>query len=105
MSTSTAGRRTPSRRDLRAANARPRAPFLHCWESVMGDPRLTPARADLAAKHLQHQVKAARFIEGVECEISDPIVPVRERPASDGALLTRALKGFDGILNEEVMEG
>src|SRR3954462_8501363 len=93
MSTSTAGRPTPSPPALRAANVRPRAPFLHCWEGVMGDPRLTPARAALAAKHLEGKVKAARFIEGVECDSSDPSGPGRERPAADPALGTQALKG------------
>ena len=28
------------------------------------DPRLTPARADLAAEHLEGKVAAARFVEG-----------------------------------------
>src|SRR3954452_25508439 len=105
MSTSTAGRRTPSRRDLRAANPRPRAPFLHCLESVMGDPRLTPARGDLAAKHLEGKVKAARFVEGVESEISDPIVPVRERPAADAAFFTQALKAERVTIYERGSEG
>lgn len=71
----------------------------------MGDPRLTPARADLAAKHLEGKVKAARFIEGVEFEISDPIVPVRERPAADAALLTQALKGERVTIYERGSEG
>ncbi len=41
------------------------------------DPRLTPARSDLAAKHLEGMVQAARFVEGVEYEVFDPIAPVR----------------------------
>ena len=32
----------------------------------MDDPRLTPARPDLAAKYLEGKVKAARFVEGEE---------------------------------------
>ncbi|MDQ2953739.1 MAG: peptidase P60, partial [Pseudomonadota bacterium] len=28
------------------------------------DPRITPARPDLAAKHLEGKVDAARFVEG-----------------------------------------
>ncbi len=32
----------------------------------MHDPRLTPARADLAAKYLEGKVKAARFVDGEE---------------------------------------
>lgn len=57
------------------------------------DPRLTAARADLAAVHLQGKVQAARFVEGEECEVIDPIAPVRRTPAHDGALETEALKG------------
>src|SRR3984957_19592436 len=59
----------------------------------MDDPRLTPARPDLAAKYLEGKIEAARFVEGVEFEISESIVPLRERPASDATLLTQALKG------------
>ena len=63
MSISTAGRRRPSRRDPKAANARPRARSTNCWANAMDDPRLTPARPDLAAKYLEGKVKAARFVD------------------------------------------
>jgi cell wall-associated NlpC family hydrolase len=59
----------------------------------MDDPRLTPARPDLAAKYLEGKVKAARFVSGEEFEISDAIAPLREAPSSDATLLTQALKG------------
>src|SRR5450631_4735429 len=59
----------------------------------MDDPRLTPARPDLAAKYLEGKVTAARFVTGEEFEISDGIAPLRERPSSDAMLLTQALKG------------
>jgi cell wall-associated NlpC family hydrolase len=59
----------------------------------MDDPRLTPARADLAAKYLEGKVKAARFVAGEEFVITEPIAPLRERPAADAMLLTQALKG------------
>src|SRR6195952_1883000 len=59
----------------------------------MDDPRLTPARADLAAKYLEGKVKAARFVEGEQFEIADAIAPLREAPATDATLLTQALKG------------
>ena len=32
----------------------------------MDDPRLTPARPDLAAKYLEGKIEAARFVEGRE---------------------------------------
>ena len=57
------------------------------------DPRLTPARPDLAAKHLEGKVKAERFVEGVEYEVFDPIAPVRRSPSHDAPLETEALKG------------
>jgi cell wall-associated NlpC family hydrolase len=59
----------------------------------MDDPRLTPARPDLAAKYLEDKVKAARFVEGETCEVMDAIAPVRRAPASDAEQLTQALKG------------
>jgi len=59
----------------------------------MDDPRLTPARPDLAAKYLQGKVKAARFVEGEAFEIADSLAPLRERPSAEAALLTQALKG------------
>lgn len=57
------------------------------------DPRLTPARGDIAAKYLQGKVKAARFVAGEEFEISEPLVPLRRAPFSDAELMTQALKG------------
>jgi cell wall-associated NlpC family hydrolase len=59
----------------------------------MDDPRLTPARPDLAAKYLEGKVKAERFVAGEEFEISDAIAPLREAPSSDAVLLTQALMG------------
>ena len=59
----------------------------------MDDPRLTPARPDLAAKYLEGKVEAARFVAGEEFEITEAIAPLREAPSSDAALLTQALKG------------
>jgi cell wall-associated NlpC family hydrolase len=59
----------------------------------MDDPRLTPARGDLAAKYLEGKIAAARFVDGETFEISDAITPLREHPSSDAMLLTQALKG------------
>jgi cell wall-associated NlpC family hydrolase len=68
------------------------------------DPRLTPARADLAAKELEGQVAAARYVEGRAYEVVEPQAPLRSAPVSDAPLLTEAFKGervtiYD--LNEE----
>jgi cell wall-associated NlpC family hydrolase len=57
------------------------------------DPRLTPARADLAAKELEGKVTAARFVEGRAYEVIEPQTAVRAAPAPDAPLLTEALKG------------
>jgi len=57
------------------------------------DPRITPARADLAAKHLEGKVKAARFVEGRVCEVIEPQAPLRREPRPDAPLETEALKG------------
>jgi cell wall-associated NlpC family hydrolase len=59
----------------------------------MDDPRLTPARPDLAAKYLEGKVEAARFVAGEAFEIADALAPLRETPALDAMLLTQALKG------------
>ena len=59
----------------------------------MDDPRLTPARPEVAAKYLEGKVKAERFVEGEEFEIADSLAPLRERPSTEAMLLTQALKG------------
>ena len=59
----------------------------------MDDPRLTPARPDLAAKYLEGKVEAKRFVAGEEFEISDAIAPLRCAPSPEAELATQALKG------------
>jgi cell wall-associated NlpC family hydrolase len=59
----------------------------------MADPRLTPARRDLAAKHLEGKVEAARYVDGETREVIEPIAPLRRAPASDAELMTQALRG------------
>ena len=59
----------------------------------MDDPRLTPARPEVAAKYLEGKVEAARFAEGEVFEVTEAIAPVRRAPASDAEQLTQALKG------------
>jgi cell wall-associated NlpC family hydrolase len=69
------------------------------------DPRLTPARADLAAKYLEGKVKAARFVTGEEFEISDALAPLRRAPSSDAELSTQALKGERATIYDRNGEG
>ena len=57
------------------------------------DPRLTPARRDLAAKHLAGKVDATRFVEGRLYEVGEPQVPVRRAPSPEALLDTEALLG------------
>jgi cell wall-associated NlpC family hydrolase len=71
----------------------------------MDDPRLTPARPDLAAKHLEGKVQAKRFVAGEEFEISDGLAPLRRAPSSDAELLTQALKGERAMIYERDGEG
>jgi cell wall-associated NlpC family hydrolase len=69
------------------------------------DSRLTPARADLAAKDLEGKVEAARFVEGRVFEVIDPHTAVRAAPAPDAPLLTEALKGERATVYDLNAEG
>jgi hypothetical protein len=69
------------------------------------DPRLTPARPDLAAKHLQGMVEALRFVDGEAREVVDAQAPLRRAPAHDAPLETEALKGERVTVYETTDEG
>jgi hypothetical protein len=69
------------------------------------DPRLTPARPDLAAKFLQGDVQAACFVEGEVREIVAPQAPLRGEPRPDASLLTEALCGERVTIYDENAEG
>jgi len=69
------------------------------------DPRLTPARADLAAKHLEGTVSAARYVEGTLREVVEPQAPLRRAPSPDASLLTEALMGEHVTVYETTEEG
>ncbi len=71
----------------------------------MDDPRLTPARPDLAAKYLEGKIEAARFVIGEEFEIVDALAPLREGPSSDSMLMTQALKGERATIYDRNGEG
>src|SRR4029078_1548829 len=71
----------------------------------MDDPRLTPARPDLAAKYLEGKVKAARYVTGEEFCVCEAIAPVREAPAADAMLSTQALKGERVTIYDRDSEG
>jgi len=69
------------------------------------DPRVTPARSDLAARHLAGQVTAARYVEGVLREVVDAQAPLRRAPLPDATLLTEALMGERVTVYETTEEG
>jgi cell wall-associated NlpC family hydrolase len=69
------------------------------------DPRVTPARPDLAAADLRGQVEAARFVDGTEFEVFDPVAPVRRSPVPDALLETEALKGERVTIYDQDDEG
>lgn len=57
------------------------------------DPRVTPARADLAAVHLKDKVEAQRFVEGHTAQAIRGTVSLRNTPSFDGRLETEILFG------------
>ena len=66
---------------------------------------MTPARGDLAAKFLEGQVEAARFVAGEDFEITDAIAPLRRAPSSDAELMTQALRGERVTIYDRNAEG
>lgn len=69
------------------------------------DPRLTPARPDLAALHLKDKVEAARFVEGTVQEVVVGLAAVRKEPSHNAPLLTEALCGERVTIYETDEEG
>jgi cell wall-associated NlpC family hydrolase len=69
------------------------------------DPRVTPARPDLAAKHLEGKIAAARFVDGEMREVVEPQAPVRRAPSPDAPLDTEALMGERVTVYETTDEG
>jgi cell wall-associated NlpC family hydrolase len=69
------------------------------------DPRINPFRPEIAAKYLQGQVEAARFVEGARHEVVEPIVALRRTPSHEARLDTQALLGELVIVYETTDEG
>lgn len=57
------------------------------------DPRITPIREDIAAKHLEGQVSAKRFVEGVPHRVATGHAAIRKAPASSAEQVDQALFG------------
>jgi cell wall-associated NlpC family hydrolase len=69
------------------------------------DPRLTPARPDLAAEHLRGRIEARRYVEGAPQEVTAGQAPLRKEPSHESLLLTEALHGELVIVYESDEEG
>jgi cell wall-associated NlpC family hydrolase len=69
------------------------------------DPRVTPARPDLAARHLQGKIAAAAYVDGHWSLVLEPSVPVRPHPSPDAILETEALMGERVCVYETTDEG
>lgn len=65
------------------------------------DPRLTPARRDLAASYLQGRVVAARFTPGTPRVIVAEAANLRRHPRPDAPVETQALHGETVTLYDE----
>ena len=57
------------------------------------DPRLHPFRPEIAAKYLQGQVEAARFVEGQRFEVVEPVADLRRAPSHEAPLDSQVLLG------------
>jgi len=69
------------------------------------DARVTPARSDLAAKHLEGQVEAEQFVAGELREVVEAQAPLRRTRELDAPLDTEALRGERVTIYEEDGEG
>jgi len=69
------------------------------------DPRITPARPDLAARALEGRVEAERFVDGSPARVIEGVAPLRRAPRPDAALDTEALLGERLTVYDEDAEG
>ncbi|MGH6810931.1 MAG: NlpC/P60 family protein [Methylocella sp.] len=65
------------------------------------DPRLTPARPDLAAARLRGKIAAADYVEGRALHVGAGTADLRHAPAPDAPLDTQALFGEEVMLYED----
>ncbi len=65
------------------------------------DPRLTPARPDLAAAQLRGKIAADAYVEGRAMQVAIGVADVRHAPAPDALLDTQALFGEEVMLYED----
>ena len=65
------------------------------------DKRVTPARLDLAAAHLQGKVTAAKFVEGRMAQVSRGALGLHGAPTESAGLRTQLLFGEDFTIYED----
>jgi cell wall-associated NlpC family hydrolase len=65
------------------------------------DPRVTPARPDLAAESLRGKFEAARYVAGERYRVVAPTAPLRRAPDVEAPLETEALFGEAATVYEE----
>ncbi len=68
------------------------------------DPRLTPARSDLADIRLKGVVAAERYVAGAPARVAVPSAPLRRAPRLDAGLDTEAVMG-DAVSVFEIRDG
>lgn len=68
------------------------------------DPRLNAFRPEIAAKHLQGQVEAKRFVEGTRHQVIEPVTALRRTPSHEAKLDSEALLG-ERLMVYETEEG
>lgn len=68
------------------------------------DPRLTPARPDLAASFLKGRVEAGRFVDPAAYLTLDPVLPIRRAPDRLAGMDDQLLFG-DGFSVLEIRDG
>lgn len=64
------------------------------------DPRLTPARPDLAAAHLAGEVTASRYVEGRPMHLAVEIADLRSAPSPEASIASQVLHGENLTLYE-----
>ena len=73
--------------------------------TVPFDPRLVPARPDLAAAHLAGEVAAARYAEGTERRVAVPLLALCATPEPDAARATELIRGQAFTVYDERADG
>lgn len=69
------------------------------------DPRVTPARPELAAAHLRGKVEAERFVEGTVQQVLAPTATAFAAPRPDALMVSEALYGERVTVYETTGEG